>query len=46
MGNVIVCCSSLEAPEPPEECPKEPFPDLSEPVLARSFSERTLTPTR
>jgi len=45
MGNaLIVCCSSLETREPSEDQPEEPFPDLAQPVLARSFSERTLSP--
>ena len=47
MGNTVVCCSSLEAPEAAEDQP-EVGPDRSHlehlPVLPRSHSETTLPP--
>ena len=46
MGNLIVCCSSIEAREPQEDSPEPeaaPVLDLPHlPVLGHSLSERTL----
>jgi hypothetical protein len=45
MGNYF-CCSSVEVKDPPEDegNPVVKLPTLA-PMLGRTFSERTLTPT-
>ena len=45
MGNIVVCCSSLEAPEAAEDQPEVQANLEHLPVLPRSLSETTLPPT-
>ena len=43
MGNVIVCCSSLDPPDAPDAPEWQPVLEHV-PALPRSASERTLSP--